>query len=86
MEVLCIHRYDQPEEELETAVKNRDRNAKKHYNYYSLKYNLPKLCPNLAPQIHSLQYFLTSLINTKVYKERNARSKEEKVEEIELCI
>jgi len=78
MEVLCIHRYDQPEEELETAVKNGGRNAKKHYNYYSLKYNLPKLCPNLPPQIHGLQYFLTSLINTKCYKE-NVAQLEEKV-------
>ena len=77
MEVLCIHRYDQPEEELETAVKNGGRNAKKHYNYYSLKYNLPKLCPNLPPQIHSLQYFLASLINTKCYKERVASLKKE---------
>ena len=77
MEVLCIHRYDQLEEELETAVRNGDRNAKKHYNYYSLKYNLPKLCPNLPPQIHGLQYFLTSLINTKVYKQRFEQEKKE---------
>jgi len=78
MEVLCIHRYDQPEEVLETAVRNGNKNAKKHYNYYSLKYNLPKLCPNLPPQIHSLEYFLTSLINTKCYKE-NVAQLEEKV-------
>ncbi|WP_294143149.1 hypothetical protein [uncultured Sanguibacteroides sp.] len=45
MEILCIHRYDQPETELEAAIKNGDKNAKKNYNYYSLKYNLPKLCP-----------------------------------------
>lgn len=85
MEVLCIHRYDQPEEELETAVRNGDRNAKKHYNYYSLKYNLPKLCPKLPDQIHSLEYFLTSLINTKCYKER-ASSQEKEVEKVELYL
>jgi len=69
--------FRSPAYELED--RNGDRNAKKHYNYYSLKYNLPKLCPNLPPQIHSLQYFLTSLINTKCYKERVSHLEEVKL-------
>ena len=84
MEILCQYRYNRPEPDLEAAVSNGDEQAKKNYNYYSLKYNLPKLCPNLPDQIYSLQYFLASLINRKIYKERFAQ--EEVKEKVELCL
>lgn len=85
MEILYLYRYNRPESDLEAAISNGDKQAKKNYNYYSLKYNLPKLCPNLPEHIYSLQYFLTSLINRKIYKERFEQEKEEK-KKIELFL
>lgn len=79
MEILCQYRYNRPEPDLEAAISNETE-----ANYYSLKYNLSKLCPNLPEQVHSLQYFLTSLINRKIYKERFAQ--EEVKEKVELYL
>ena len=86
MEILCQYRYNRPEPDLEAAISNGDEQAKKNYNYYSLKYNLPKLCPNLPEQVHSLQYFLTSLINIKIYKQRFEQEKAEVKEKVELYL
>ncbi len=79
MEILYLYRYNRPEPDLEAAISNETE-----ANYYSLKYNLSKLCPNLPEQVHSLQYFLTSLINRKIYKERFAQ--EEVKEKVELYL
>ena len=57
MEILYLYRYNRPEPDLEAAISNETE-----ANYYSLKYNLSKLCANLPKQVYSLQYFLTSLI------------------------
>ena len=79
MEILYLYRYNRPEPDLETAISNETE-----ANYYSLKYNLSKLCANLPKQVYSLQYFLTSLINRKIYKERFAQ--EEVKEKVELYL
>lgn len=76
MEILYLYRYNRPEPDLEAAISNETE-----ANYYSLKYNLSKLCANLPKQVYSLQYFLTSLINTKCYKESVVQ-----LEEVELPV
>ena len=81
MEILCLYRYNHPEPDLEAAISNETE-----ANYYSRKYNLSKLCANLPKQVYSLQYFLTSLINTKIYKERFAQEKAEVKEKVELYL
>ena len=75
------YRYNRPEPDLEAAISNETE-----ANYYSLKYNLSKLCANLPKQLYSLQYFLTSLINTKVYKQRFEQEKAEVKEKVELYL
>ena len=81
MEILYLYRYNHPEPDLEAAISNETE-----ANYYSRKYNLSKLCANLPKQVYSLQYFLTSLINTKIYKERFAQEKAEVKEKVELYL
>ena len=81
MEILYLYRYNHPEPDLETAISNGTE-----ANYCSLKYNLSKLCANLPKQVYSLQYFLASLINTKVYKQRFEQEKAEVKEKVELYL
>lgn len=60
METLVLYRYCVSEEDL------KSRNER-NYKYFSLSYNLPRLCEKLPEQIHSLNYFLCSLVNTKAF-------------------